>query len=432
MTATSEPVRSLEGIPSDPSVPMRFLPKERYLSQEFYDQETNHLWTRVWQMACREQEIQQPGEYVEYKVLDQSILVVRQRDGGIKALFNACAHRGRPLGSGSGQVEQFRCPYHAWSFNLDGSVKSIPSPEEFACGGRYDLGECLVDTWGGFVFINLDPDAPPLMDYLGPVVETLAPYRFENMVATKYVTNKFPANWKSAIDPFIEAYHTVGSHPQLLMSLDDVNSSYELMGIHSRMLNPAFTASPRAGEVEEQDVWDDFLEEMRGIGMDIGEGLGELPPDTTAQDHVVAMFEQMARAQGLDLSRMTDEHMRNVNCVMIFPNLCLQTMATEMFLWRARPFGPGRCELDQIVMHPVPEGSPPQPPPTHEVYENFRDYDTGLTLFQDFSNIWEVHAGMQQQSFSGTYCASKQEMRIAHMHDVIDRYIEGKPFEQMP
>jgi hypothetical protein len=107
-------------------------------------------------------------------------------------------------------------------------------------------------------------------------------------------------------------------------------------------------------------------------------------------------------------------------------------MATEMFLWRARPFGPGRCELDQIVMHPVPEGSPPQPPPTHEVYENFRDYDTGLTLFQDFSNIWEVHAGMQQQSFSGTYCASKQEMRIAHMHDVIDRYIEGKPFEQMP
>jgi len=430
---TAAPARPLEGIPSDPSVRTRFIPKERYLSQEFHDQEAKHLWRRVWQVACREQDVLNQGDFVEYKILDQSVLVVRQEDGAVKAFYNACAHRGRPLGSGSGQKSQFRCPYHAWTFNLDGTIKSIPSPEEFACGAKFDIDQVLVDTWGGFVFINFDRNAPPLLDYLGPVAETLAPYRFEKMISTKRITNWFPSNWKTAIDPFIEAYHTVGSHPQLLMSLDDVNSKYELLGIHSRMLNPLFTASPRAGEVDQQDVWDDFLEEIRGIGMDIGDSMGELPPNTTAQDQVVKVFGEMAQAQGLDLSRMTDEHMRNVNCVSIFPNMCLQTMATEMFLWRARPLGgPGECELDMWVLHPVPEGYDVPPSPELQYHKDFREYDPGLTLFQDFSNVWATHEGMKQDGFKGTLCASYQESRIVHMHDVIDMYLEGKPFEEMP
>jgi nitrite reductase/ring-hydroxylating ferredoxin subunit len=431
MATTEVEIRPLEGVPSDSGVPMRFLSKERYLSPEFHRQEVEGLWSRVWQMACREQDILNPGDFYEYRILDQSVLVVRQEDGSVKALHNACRHRGRPLGHGCGSASEFRCPYHAWTYNIDGSIKSIPSPEEFACGEDYGLAECAADRWGGFVFINLDPSPAPLLDYLSPAAAGLAPYHFESMVTSRQITNKFPCNWKSAIDPFIEAYHTVGSHPQLLLSLDDVNSTYELVGIHSRMTNPAFVASPRAGEVPEQAVWEEFIKEIRGIGLELADNLGELPEGEKAQDHVVNVFKQLAVGAGLDPEELGEDRMRNVNCWMLFPNLCLQTFATENFLWRARPTGPGTCELDQIILHPVPAGTEQHRAPAFEVYEHFRDYDCGLTLSQDFSNLMEVHPGMQQRGFEGTYCAVEQEKRIVHMHDVIDQFIAGKKLDEM-
>src|SRR5260370_41984836 len=112
------------------------------------------LWSGVWQMACRDQDIVNPGDFYEYRILDQSVLVVRQEDGGVKALSNACRHRGRPLGHGCGTVSEFRCPYHAWTYNIDGSIKSIPSPEEFACGGGNQLAQRPPDPGGAAASLN--------------------------------------------------------------------------------------------------------------------------------------------------------------------------------------------------------------------------------------------------------------------------------------
>ena len=100
-----------------------YIPKQRYYSREFYDLEKEHLWPHVWQMAAREEELPNPGDFVEYEINGKSILLVRQTDGSIKALHNACRHRATELAKGSGRFPggQLVCPFHGWRWNLDGS-----------------------------------------------------------------------------------------------------------------------------------------------------------------------------------------------------------------------------------------------------------------------------------------------------------------------
>ena len=108
------------------------IPKERYISREFVDLEMDRLWPRVWQIACREEEIPDAGDYVEYVIGDQSILVVRGADGSIGAYYNACLHRGTRLGSGVGSFTEgrIRCTYHGWCYDLSGCVTDVPSTSE--------------------------------------------------------------------------------------------------------------------------------------------------------------------------------------------------------------------------------------------------------------------------------------------------------------
>ena len=143
-----------------------FIPKDRYLSRDFLDLEFERLWPRVWQVACREEELAEPGAYVEYTVGDQSLLLVRVDAGTVKAYFNACRHRGARLAAGCGRFEgrTITCPYHGWAWRLDGSNARIVNPEQFSAQARdpenLRLPECRVGHWGGFVFVNMDPDAP--------------------------------------------------------------------------------------------------------------------------------------------------------------------------------------------------------------------------------------------------------------------------------
>src|SRR5450756_2436426 len=144
------------------------VPKERYTSRVFVDLEMERLWSRVWQIACREEEIAQPGDYLEYTIGDQSILVVRGDDGAIRAFFNHCLHRGTRLASGVGNFTdgQIRCRYHAWQYALDGELVEVVDREEFV--GLPDglrLGELRAECWGGFVFVNPDSAAEPLLEF---------------------------------------------------------------------------------------------------------------------------------------------------------------------------------------------------------------------------------------------------------------------------
>ena len=157
------------------------IPAARYYSPEFFEAECEHLWPHVWQMACRLEEIPDPGDFVEYRNLDQSIIVVRVDADTIKAYFNACRHRGTKLVDDRGNCEGggFICPFHGWCWNLDGSNSFVYQPELFSDAALdpddLRLVECQVDTWAGCAFVNVDPDAPSLHASLGKLPQLLDP-----------------------------------------------------------------------------------------------------------------------------------------------------------------------------------------------------------------------------------------------------------------
>lgn len=421
----------LEGIPSNPDVPMRMLAKERFTSREFLEREKEALWPRVWQMACRVEDVPGPGDFFEYQVHQQSILIVRQRDGGLKGLYNACRHKGRQLVKGTGSVEEFRCPNHAWTYDLDGALKFVLSPDEFPCAATYDLAVARVDVWGGFVFVTLDPGAPPLAEYLEPAISHLAPYGFDSMGMTLAVTIRMPCNWKVAMDPFIEAYHSAGTHPQLLTGIDDVNSRYDLFGLHSRMVNPLYVPSPRIGPVTEEAVFEATIEQLEGIGF---KGLSdlELPPGMSSADFFADLTRSTADALGVDLSGLTHDQLTDIHCWLLFPNLCLQATATETLGWRVRPDGdnPDSCLLDQYILKPMPAGAV-RTPAQREFYEDWRDSEPGLVLSQDYENLCNTQEGLYQLGFEGVLTAAEQEKRIVHLHDVLDRFLEHRRWDEI-
>ena len=151
------------------------VPRERYYDREFFELEKEHLWPRVWQVACRLEEIPEPGDFVEYEICDDSVLVVRQPDRSVKAFHNACRHRATQLCKGAGRLRggQIVCPFHGWRWNLDGTNSFVYNPDGFApeCLQADDLRlrECLVDIWGACVWINMDVEARPLREALSPV-----------------------------------------------------------------------------------------------------------------------------------------------------------------------------------------------------------------------------------------------------------------------
>ena len=195
------------------------VPKGRYIDPEFLALEYERLFPRVWQMACRLEEIPNAGDFYEYEIGAESILVVNRGSGQLKAYFNSCPHRGTRLARGEGQLEEFTCPFHAWRFDLDGRCTYVHDVADFGPEFRLEtvgLAECRVDTWGGWAFVHMDPEAESLADWLAPLPDALGPFALERMRFRWHKTAVMPANWKSVIDAFIEGYHTGGRHPQMI------------------------------------------------------------------------------------------------------------------------------------------------------------------------------------------------------------------------
>src|SRR5579872_416899 len=143
------------------------IPKQRYYDPEFFALEKELFWPRVWQMACRLEEIPNPGDFAEYVNLDQSIVVIRTETMEVKAFYNACRHRAVKLVQGHGTRKSgFICSFHGWCFGLDGANTYVHMPEMFDAASLQPEDIALTpvrcELWGGCAWINLDDDAPPL------------------------------------------------------------------------------------------------------------------------------------------------------------------------------------------------------------------------------------------------------------------------------
>jgi phenylpropionate dioxygenase-like ring-hydroxylating dioxygenase large terminal subunit len=201
-------------------------PAEAFISPEYAKAEADLLWPKVWQMAGRIEEIPNVGDYITYNILDESILIVRAAPDRIKAFYNVCPHRGRQLVNTPdtenrvcGHRQRFVCGFHGWTFNLEGENVYILDPQDWKGGltpERTRLSELKADIWGGWVFINMDPDSVSLREFLEPAAGILDPFEFEKMRYKWRQWVVYPSNWKTALEAFMEPYHVTGTHPQLL------------------------------------------------------------------------------------------------------------------------------------------------------------------------------------------------------------------------
>ncbi len=257
----SHPVRDIlrKESPMEPG-PTK-VPVERYYSKEFHDLEVEKVWKRCWQMACHEDDIPEVGDYHVYDIANLSFLIVRTEEHGFKAFWNACLHRGRQLKETHGKLARgFRCPFHGWAWNLDGSIFQIPCQWDFPSVDpeEYKLPEVQLDRWGGFIFINPDEtNSQPLADYLGNLSDEFSLLPYDKRYKVAHVAKVLRCNWKVAQEAFSEAYHVVATHPTILETIGDANTKYDVFGNYSRALSPQFTPSPHLANMPEYEALDD-------------------------------------------------------------------------------------------------------------------------------------------------------------------------------
>lgn len=254
LDADSHPVPESLRLDSPLEPGATLVPVERYTSKAFHDLEVEKLWKRVWQMACHEDDIPEVGDYLVYEIAHLSFLVVRSAPDSFKAFYNACLHRGRMLRERGGKrAKEIRCPFHGWTWNLDGSIKQIPCQWDFPYldPAEQNLPEAKVGRWGGFVFINPDQNAAPLDEHLGDLSRHFEILPYEKRYKQAHVAKILRCNWKVAQEAFMEAYHVVATHPQILAGIGDANSKYDVFGNYSRAISPGGTPSPH---IEDQPV----------------------------------------------------------------------------------------------------------------------------------------------------------------------------------
>ena len=193
-----------------PSIGEQRIDKGRFSSPAFMAREWTHLWRKVWNVGPRIEELPNSGDYVIHTLGKESFLFTRGDDAQIRGFYNVCQHRGNQLIADKycGSEKFFQCPFHAWSYNLDGSVKGIPGAEDFPQfrdgipKDELGLEPIEVDFWGGFVWFRLDTNESSLMEFLGELPQQLAPYRLEDMRLLEYKTFLWDSNWKVACDAF--------------------------------------------------------------------------------------------------------------------------------------------------------------------------------------------------------------------------------------
>ena len=230
-------------LPPGPTI----VPAEQYFSREFHNLEIEKVWKRCWQMACHEDDIPEIGDYHVYNIATLSFLVVRTGEDEFDAMYNVCLHRGRLLKTHSGKrAREFRCPFHGWAWNTDGSLKEVPCEWDFPTvkEDNYSLPKVKIGRWGGYLFINPDENAESLEDYLGNLSDQFQTLPYTKRYKSAWVEKVLRCNWKIAQEAFSEAYHVIATHPTILETIGDANTQYDDFGNYCRAMSPNFTSSP--------------------------------------------------------------------------------------------------------------------------------------------------------------------------------------------
>jgi phenylpropionate dioxygenase-like ring-hydroxylating dioxygenase large terminal subunit len=425
------------------------IPIEAYVSADYARAEGEKLWPKVWQIACRAEEIPKVGDYVTYDILDESIIVVRTAADRIQAFYNVCLHRGRRLTEGCGHTAQFYCRFHGWRWDLNGENAFVLDREDWGealTPENLRMKQVKCDTWGGWVWINMDPDCEPLLDFLKPASPMLDPYELDKMRFRWRQWLHFPCNWKTALEAFNESYHLDASHPQRTVwgtykNWSKAEGKHSWHGMSGPRGDAALTGSgfgqvravagqdPRVTAMEQvvsiyETVNATTTETIVGVAKRL---VDELPPETPPQEvgaYLMRKSEEEDAARGVIWPKIDPQHYAACGHDWhLFPNSVILPGRTFALCYRARPNGddPNSCIFEVYVLERFPEGEEPKtewvhaPEPTEERWR--------LILSQDFGNMPFVQQGMKSRGFEGPRPSPVQEYAIIHFHRMLAEYM---------
>ena len=433
------------------------IPADAYISPEYARAERDRLWRRVWLQAGRLEDIPRTGDYITFQIKDDSVIIARSGPDSLKAYHNVCPHRGRRLvdtppgkRNARGHVSQFVCGFHGWSFNLDGDNIRMPREEDWrgamtsACAG---LKAVNVDTWGGWLWINLDPDCEPLHDYLDVVVPMLDPFELQNMRCRWRKWGIFDCNWKVAMEAFSETYHVQTTHPEFnkyggfagwaRTQGKHSNIGYEapkdMDANQSAKLRLGTHADPRISTAEMQTyTWEKANTNTTQTLVDAALRLKDELPEGTPPGKVLQHWLKSARAddeaRGVVWPTVDPRHVGESGTAwQIFPNFQIGHAVNNMLCYSARPYGddPDKCIFEGAVYELYPQGEEPD---TEWEFSEATEEAWCYVLSQDFSNMAAVQQGMKSMGFDGPRPNPYMERAVANLHYNLARYMgTGNP-----
>jgi len=418
---------------------------ERYWSYDWHRLEVEHVWKKVWQVACRVEEIPEPGDYVVYDIVDDSVIVVRTESGDIIAHTNSCMHRATSIAAGVGNVHEFRCPFHGWTYNIEGKLTFVPGDWDFSHLDldNIHLPRVKLDTWGGFVFINLDPDPKPLKDYLGVLPDHLNDFHIEDRYKAIHVSKVVPCNWKVAQEAFIEGYHVAETHydknPDGSLAATgaavtnyDTSIQYDYWQPHVSRLN--MLGGIPSGYIakqlpDEQSIVDAYFGRRPGGGVQLREG-------QTARSVIAENNRKVwSETHGVDLSDKSDAEMVDQIQYTLFPNFTVWPTIVAPLIYRFRPDGDDPTHSIFEIWMLYPKKADGSHPPTMEeirmgddqAWSEIKELGAyGPVIDQDTPNFPRIQKGLRASKKGAVSFANYQENRIRAFHETLDQYLAGK------
>ena len=428
------------------------IPVEAYISEDYVRAERDKLWRKVWLQVGRLEDLPEVGSYLTHEILDDSIVVVRTAADKLKAFHNVCPHRGRrlvdtPAGerNGSGKKKMFICAYHGWRFDLDGTNNFIPKKDDWkGCltAGNTHLAEVKLDTWGGWIWVNMDPNSESLRDYLGVIPEMLDPFQLQNMRVRWRKWGIFDCNWKVAMEAFNETYHVETTHPEF-NKYGSFNGWARAHDKHSNIgydapkdmdanqqakLRLGSAGDPRLSTAEMQVyTWEKANTNTTETLVNAARRLKDELPEGTPGDQVLKHWLATARrddeARGVVWPTVDPQHVgKSGTAWQVFPNFQIGHAVNNMLCYSARPYGydPDKCIFEGAVYELYPNN---QGPDTKWTFSPATEEAWCYVLSQDFSNMAAVQQGMKSLGFGGPRPNPYMERTTANLHRNLAKYM---------
>jgi len=407
-TRTAQPAQSLAAIQrgmveaaARPLSRATTLPAQAYTSEDCFAWEVQHLFRAGWQCLAHVSQIPEAGDFLNLDLLGEPLIVVRGKDGGIRVLSRVCPHRSMDImpegfgydghtlaeargnGSGCGKTRLFLCPYHAWTFEIDGGLKACPEmhqAEDF-CRDDYSLKSFRCEVWQGFIFVNLDGAAPPLAEGLGEMATDVSAFRLAELKLVIAREWDCPFNWKVLVENFMESYHHLGIHHKTLQPMMPARDTWtEQERRHYIRAHLPYRDSVR-------DEYRAF--EAKG---DFSTALPPLPGLNAAQKSEWGLF-------------------------LIHPTFLLATAPDRVIWYRLQPLGPDRLKLLTTTLV-APEVL------RRDNFETLREH-TAKQLVDFHLEDMEVCTAVQR----GFYASGWQPGRLSHLEMTVwlfHRYLAAR------